>query len=270
MVQRIKGNNYFSIMMVICMMIIAWGLSSCQTKAGLEKKICENLLEQYGMEFACESVGIDGGGAFFVCYPTDDPTLLFDGLADSQTGNISNDTFTGALFARDDARIMTETLSSELGEVYVFARPVHHGLSGAGQVIRKNGFNLEVLRKETSMDPNLFFIIFVNTSAESFTDDPGHDYDAISKAVDIIVKHYEDNYDKGICVDMHVYYVNDSELDYVEKYFETQLTTSVDFSKELNYQNCITLQMGPEDNGYYSDTLRLSRDEYIEEKLDEA
>ncbi len=241
-------------------------LASCQTKASLERRICRSLKEKYGMDFACESVGVYGGEAFFVCYPVDDPTLHFDGDANSETGGVGEDTFIGAIFAKNDAALMTEALSAELGEVYVFGIPMHHGLSNANQVIQRDNYSLKELERETSMSPNLKFIIFINTTDELFTDNSGHDYDSISYAVDTLVKYYENNYDYRICVDMQIYYVNNLELDYVKDYFKTNLSTGREFVAELNYQNCISLQMGPEDNGYYYDTLRLTRDEYINER----
>ena len=258
-------------MMVICMMIIAWGLSSCQTKAGLEKKICENLLEQYGMEFACESVGVDGGGAFFVCYPTDDSTLHFDGFADSKTGYISYDTFPGAIIARENSGLMTELLSEELGDIYVYAAPKHENTELSEELISGGNYTVSDLNMICGY-PNLFFYIFINTSSNSFIDDPGNDYDVVNRSVEEIVNLYKEEYDWEICVDMHIYYVDAEEMDYAKHFFMTHTNTDHSFAEKISSVNRITLQMGPDDYGLYYKSLRLSRDEYIEEKekLDEA
>ena len=266
MKKGISEYNFIKMVFIICFISFIFVITSCQIKPSLESKICKSLEEKYGIEFECESVGVDGGAAFFICYPTNDPTLHFDGDADSETGYVSNDTFIGAIYSKSDANLMTETLSDELGEVYVYGRPKHHGLPDAEQVIQFGDYTLEELRKNTSMSPNLFFIIFFNTTNDLFIDDPGHDYDSISLAVDDLVKYYKEAYEKDICVDMHIYYVNDSEFIYAKDYFKTNLTTSIEFAERLNYKNCITLQLGPEDNGYYSDTLRLNRDEYVNER----
>ena len=262
----IKDKIIKKLLLALCLLAFIVVLASCQTKASLERRICKSLKEKYGMDFACESVGVYGGEAFFVCYPIDDPTLHFDGDANSETGGVGEDTFIGAIFAKNDAALMTEALSAELGEVYVFGIPMHHGHSNANQVIASEEYTLKELRKETSMSPNLKFLIFLNTTDESYIDDPGRDYDSIAHAVEVLTKYYEENYDKGICIDMYIYYVNNLELDYVKDYFKTNLSTGMEFDAELNYQNCISLQMGPENNGYYYDTLRLTRDEYINER----
>ncbi len=262
----IKDKIIRIVLLALCFLAFIVVLASCHTKASLERRICKSLKEKYGMDFACESVGVYGGAAFFVCYPEDDPTLLFDGDANSETGGVGEDTFIGAIFAKNDAALMTEALSAELGEAYVFGIPMHHGHSNANQVIASEDYTLKELRKKTSMSPNLKFYIFLNTTDESYIDDPGRDYDSIAHAVDVLTKYYEENYDKGICIDMYIYYVNNLELDYVKDYFKTNLSTGMEFHAELNYQNCISLQMGPEDIGYYYDTLRLTREEYINER----
>ena len=260
-----RRKRCFKQILILGLMMTLFGLTSCHTKEGLEKQITQALENKYGTEFSCESLSINGGGATFVCYPSDDPSLLFDGLADSKTGEIGYDHFTGALFAKEDSRIMTELLSDKLGEVYIYGTPEHSGGSYVESIIRRGNYNLEDL-KGGLLSPNLFFYIFIDTSSELFIDDPGRDYDVLNDVVNKLVEHYKNVYEHDICVDMHIYYVDDKDLAFAKEYFQTHVTVYFDFNTQIGHKKMIALQMGPEDNGEYFGSLRLTRDEYIEER----
>ena len=259
-----QKNNSRSIML-ICVLVALVCLSSCHTRGWLENKITDNLENWYGVEFEMESMRIDGGGVSFVCYPKSDPTLLFDGFGDSKTGGISYERLIGAVFARDDTRIMTESLTANLGDVYVYATPRFISCTNAVKVIRSGDFTPENIR-ECAGSTNLFIYIFINVSSELYIDDPGRDYDMISESVDTLVDYYMKMYEVSVCVDMHIYYVTDDEMEYAKKFYLNHTEVDYEFQNVITPQHRITLQMGPEDAGSYADTLRLSRDEYIEKR----
>jgi len=240
-------------------------LTSCHIRRGLEKKIISNLEDCYNTEFECESLRTDGGGAFFVCYPTEDPSLLFDGMADSRSGGISYDHFVGAILAKEDTKLMTEHLSQNLGDIYVYGAPVHQTGPGAAMVIRRGDCSTEDF-KGCITCPNLFFYVLIDVSSELFIDDPAYDYDVFSESVDTIVKHYKDLYEVDICVDMHIYYVTDNEIEYAKNFFSTHTEADYVFNQSVSPNYLITLQMGPENNGHFYRTLRLSKEEYIEKR----
>ncbi len=260
-----RRKRCFKQILILGLMMALFGLTSCHTKEGLEKQITQALENKYGMEFSCESLSINGGGATFVCYPSNDPSLLFDGLADSKTGEIGYDHFTGALFAKEDSRIMTELLSDKLGKVYIYGTPEHLGGSYVESIIRRGNYNLEDL-KGGQLSHNLFFYIFIDTSCDSYVDDPGKDYDALFESVTEMVEYYKETYERDICVDMHIYYVDDEDLAFAKEYFQTHVTVYFDFNTQIGHKKMIALQMGPEDNGKYYGSLRKTRDEYIEER----
>ncbi len=250
---------------ILCVLLTIFPLTSCHTKEGLEKQITQALENKYGTEFSCESLSINGGGATFVCYPSDDPSLLFDGLANSKTGEIGYDHFIGALFAKEDTEMMTEILSEKLGDVYIYETPKHYGGSFDEAIIRRGDYALNDL-KGGILSPNLFFYIFIDTSSELFIDDPGRDYDVLNDVVNKLVEHYKNVYEHDICVEMHIYYVDDEDLAFAKEYFQTHVTVYFDFNTQIGHKKMIALQMGPEDNGEYFESLRLTRDEYIEER----
>ncbi len=260
-----RRKSILNTCLIICVLLSISCLTSCNTRKGLEKKIINNLEDYYNTEFVCESLSVYGGGADFVCYPTYDPTLLFNGFADSETGGISYDLFVGAIIAKEDTKIMTECLSENLRDVYVIGVPVHQTGSNAARVIRRGDYTIDDFR-DCADCPNLFFYIFVDTSSESYIDDPGRDYDMFSEAVDSLVKYYKEEYEKAICADIYIYYVDKSAVDFSKDYFKTHVSVFFDFNKIVSPKYRIILQLGPEENGYLHNSSRLSRDEYIEER----
>ena len=260
-----RRKHFFKFCLVLCILSILLCLTSCHTRKGLEKKIIQNLEDCYNTEFECESLRIDGGGAFFVCYPKYDPTLLFDGLADSETGGISYDRFVGAMFAKEDTVVFSDFLSKSLGDVYVYGAPVHYTGAGAARVIRRGDYSFEDLKDCVSCT-NIFFYIFVDKSSEFFVDDPGYDYDVIFESVDAFVKYYKEEYGVDVCVDMHIYYVTDKEIEFAKDFFLTHTMADFEFNQSVSPNYLITLQMGPEENGHFSRALRLSKEEFISER----
>ncbi len=261
---RQKHNSRLIILIYTLVALVS--LSSCHTRWWLENKITDNLENWYGVEFEMESMRIDGGGVSFVCYPKSDPTLLFDGFGDSETGGISYERLIGAVFARDDTRIMTESLTANLGDVYVYAAPRFISGTNAVKVIRSGDFTPENI-KECAGSTYLFINIFINVSSELYIDDPGRDYDMISESVDTLVDYYMEMYEVPVCVNMHIYYVTgDDEIEYAKKFFLSHIEVDFEFENVITPNHRIILQMGPEDVGSYSDSLRLSRDEYIEKR----
>ncbi len=251
--------------LILCVLLTIFPLTSCHIRRGLENKIISNLEECYNTEFECESLRTDGGGAFFVCYPTDDPSLHFDGMADSRSGGISYDRFVGAIIAKEDTKLMTEYLSKSLGDIYVYGAPVHQTGSRAARVIRRGDYTIDDFMDYASCS-NLFFYIFIDKTSDSFKDDPGKDYDLISGSVDSMVKYYNEKFNLDICVDMHIYYVTDKEIEFAKNFFSTHTEADYEFNQSVSPNHLITLQMGPESNGHFSQTLRLSREEYISKR----
>lgn len=260
-----RRKSILNTCLIICVLLSISCLTSCNIKTGLKNRIINNLEDCYNTEFECESLRTDGGGAFFVCYPKYDPTLLFDGLADSRSGGISYDCFVGAIFAKEDTKLMTDYLSKKIEDIYVYGAPVHQTSSGADSIIRRGDYTIDDFRDYASC-PNLFFYIFIDISSNTFIDDPGRDYDIISDSVDSMVKYYKDKFDRDICVDMHIYYVTDKEIEFAKDFFLTHTMADFEFNQSVSPNYLITLQMGPESNGYFSHTLRLSREEYISER----
>ncbi len=228
----------------------------------LSLKIRSNIWRRYGKIFTCESVIKDGGGAYFVCYPTSDPQMHFDGLADSKNGNIVYDKYIGAIFAKDDAENLQKLLDASYNNVYVYGVPV-----------ARSDFLSETIKKAKTIDElhekdhigYLCFYVFINISDESYVYDPQGEYDVLENCVNELIEMYKAKYNQDVCADVRLYYVTGSEYDYAKEYFRTHVSGGFEFNVNVRPDYEIPIQFGVQ-NTYYSENMRLTKEEFIEER----
>ena len=228
----------------------------------LSLKIRWNLWRRYGKIFTCESVIKDGGGAYFVCYPTSDPQMHFDGLADSKNGNIVYDKYLGAIFAKDDTEYLQNFLNNSFNDVYVYGEPVVR--SNFITKVIKNAKTVDELHEKYYLG-HMCFYIFINVSDKSYVYDPQGEYDILKDCVNELIDMYKTKYNQDVCADVRLYYVDESEYDYAKEYFRTHVSGEYDFNVNVSPDYEIPIQFGVRNN-FYSESMRLTKEEFVEER----
>ncbi len=224
-----------------------------------------NLQSEYGMEFVCDSLSINGGGVFFQCHPLSDSTLIFSGFGDSSSGYIDYDTFPGAIIAKDDARLFLEYLDDRLGKALVYGIPYIQGNIQNSRLISSGEFTLDELH-EVSYYPHIFLYMVVDSSDDSYICTPEMEYAAITDASNKIVSLYREKYHQEVCVNLRLFFVNRDDYAYAEEYFETHISLDDDFSNVLSHNKEIMIEIGSTDIDQTYDLQRLNREEYIDKR----
>ncbi len=230
----------------------------------LQSRITHDLNSRYHTKFTCDYLSLYGGGADFVCHPNNNPKLLFDGFADSETGAVIYDTYPGSIITSEDTNFLNEILSKTDLDAFAFGVPMHRGDFIVEEMISHDEYTLDDLHYKV-YSPELLFYVFIYSSDVSYVIDPGKEYELLCQSADELTGMYKNIYNQEVSVTMHIYFVNYEKLDYVKEYFSTHLYPDMEFISILKPRGIIYLQLGSE-QGNYSETMRLTRDEYIEER----
>ena len=259
MSEKVIKRIIIYILLLFLLIGMIWGKRI--RRAILSHRITHNLESQYNTKFCCDSLITSGGGVEFVCHPKEDESLLFDGFGDSTTGSISYDTYPGAIIAREDTSIFSDLLSDTFTDFYVYEKPKHRGEYLVYQIISKGKFTIDELHRNV-YTPDLFFYVFIN---DSINLEYGDEYDSLKQASSMMAEIYEEKYNQPISISMHIYYVDAGMTDYIEEYFINHMFVDDEFEEEIMPNGMIRIQMGSDD-GYYYESLRITKEEYINER----
>ena len=263
---KIDKKNIIKLLLLLFLLFLAIGLMFGKQirRIRLAQRITHNLKMQYHSSFICDSLSIYGDGVNFVCHPKDDSTLMFDGFGDSRSGSISYDTYPGAIIAKEDTAYLSELLLESFSEVFVYGDPRHRGGYKIDEMISSGNYTLDDLHK---MDyaPELFFYVFINPLSTNGIYDYENEYNILEQSIGKLTGMYKEKYEQDVCVVMHIYFIDSNMIEYTSEYFENHLSPDYVFENEIKPQGIIHIQMGAE-NGFYSESLRMTKEEYIEER----
>lgn len=269
-VKQISLFLLLSILMVI--------LTGCRT---VQEKILDNLENAYGTEFEMESFARVGAVYEPICYPVDDPSLLFGGCYD-KNGEILMDDYVGALIGKEDSLYLQECIGDDLGESYISRgmggnlfvthdtnkyRPVLdlfiHDDYSSKQVYRI------IKELNSKYKESYYFIILIDTDNSEL--EYSEEYDVLENASESLIEKYTDDYGIDIGVNYIVYFLDDEEFGIGKEMLEHYHSRINTFNHYLSDENyiCFATDNNNEDLVW---TTILTRDEYINEreKLEEA
>lgn len=262
-----KKKKHISLILFIILVIVI----TCRINHSFLKMIIRhNLRHRYGIGFSIQSLTVEGDAANFVCYPDVDPLLMFDGLANSRNGHIVFDRYAGAIIANEDAMLLEDNLKIRFGDAYVHGSPVFEIDSDAwARSVQKsldiNNPDFVQLHNDLIPIDCLFFYVFINTSNNQYVYGPENDYELLEQSVEKLVEKYRLEFDRDICVDMHVYFLDEQLMEYSREYFETNLKADYDFNKIVSPKYEIVIEMGSR-NVRVKESLRKTIEEFAEER----
>lgn len=249
-------------------------LNGCRTA---QEKILDNLKDAYGTEFAMESFARVGAAYEPICYPVDDPSLLFLGVFDERS-EIVMDGYVAALIGKDNSIFLQECIGDDLGESFISRgmglkmlnydseefRPIH-------DLFINENFSSERVYEiikgvHGDYSESCYFIILINTN---YTSDIGYgkEYDVLKNASEKLIAKYNDDYGIEVGIIYMVFFLEDKDYAYAKEALEQYHPEMETFSKYISNENyiCFATENNKED---YVWSAILSKDEYINERED--
>lgn len=262
-----KSSIFLSISFVL------FFLTGCRT---IQEKILDNLEDLYGTKFEMESFTNVGAVYEPICYPVDDPSLLFLGVFD-KTGEIVSDGYISTLIGKENSIFLQECIGDELGESFISrgigTHMLEYNSEESGPILdlfTNDDYSseqvYEILRDmKSEYTESYYFIILINSSKNS-NFEYGQEYDVLKNASEELIKKYNDDYKIEVGINYILYFVEDEEYANAKEaleHFHPRINT---FDKYLNGDNSICFATDNNTSNCVWATI-LSKDEYINERM---
>jgi len=249
-------------------------LNGCRT---VQEKILDNLKAAYGTEFAMESFARVGAVYEPICYPVDDPSLLFLGVFD-KNGEILMDGYVAALIGKENSLFLQECIGEGLGESFISrgmgADMLDYDSEECGPILDmfiQDNYSSDkvygiIKDLHSEYDESYYFIILVNDSHTSNIE-YSEEYDVLRNASEMLIKKYKDDYGIELGIIYGLYFLEDEDYAYAKDVLEHWHSRINTFDKYISDENGIWFATD-NNNVDLVWTRILSQNEYVIERED--
>lgn len=240
--------------------------SGCNGNSDKElKSVVEEALEtKYAEEFECINFWSVGKDYYCgVCYPKDEPDLLFETLFYSD-GDINADDYASSIISKMFIKEFDSQIKDIFNEHYTYCYnygDLHD--SKTAQIISNGNFTLdyyfpEMSKKYDNNELKLFFRICIPNS-DNTDISYEEEYDIILNAFNTIHEIGE-KYDVNLLFRLNMYFLSNQNYDDCKEYFENNATIKSDFDKITNEDNSLIKF------DYENSVCTISKEEYCDKR----